>query len=241
MLNLVQIGWLTWPHKNLKLLCCFSNMFEIIVLLLNEPPANAWAWTVCRYFINNFATTISSYIINEDKWASTFSRHTCPGHNTPITEFHRWGGMLWILVPSLLHRLLLPSLWNKLIFISSLHKSFFQNYGCFFKTFVYVCVYINPISIKVGTLFKNVIKTKNWNLLNHLKFYWTDESTEKSCSAFSPTNLIVFCKYKKQPNVTPATHSKKVGTEAKQDWKGSEENKNTVLEGSTVRRLTGNR
>ena len=75
----------------------------------------------------------------------------------------------------------------------------------------------NPILVKVGTLSKNAIKTKNCNLVNHLNFYLTDKSTEKPCPVFSLTNLIVFCKYKKQQNVTPATHSKKVGTEAKQD------------------------
>ena len=36
-------------------------------------------------------------------------------------------------------------------------------------------------------------------------------------SVFSLANLIEFCKCKKQQNATPATHSKKVGTEAKQD------------------------
>ena len=54
----------------------------------------------------------------------------------------------------------------------------------------------NPISIKVGTLSKNAIETKNCNLLNHWNFYLTDKSTEKTFSVFSVTNLIVFCKYK---------------------------------------------
>ena len=34
------------------------------------------------------------------------------------------------------------------------------------------------------------------------------KSTEKTFSVFSVTNLIVFCKYKKQQNVTPATNLK---------------------------------
>ena len=65
----------------------------------------------------------------------------------------------------------------------------------------------NPISINVGNgCTKNAIKTKKCNLLNHLNIYLTDKSTEKIFSVFPLTNLIVFCKYKKQQNVTPATH-----------------------------------
>ena len=67
----------------------------------------------------------------------------------------------------------------------------------------------NSISIKVWALFKNAIKTKNCNMLNHLNFYLTDKSTEKTFSMFLLTNLTVFCKYIKQQNVTPVTHSKK--------------------------------
>ena len=55
-----------------------------------------------------------------------------------------------------------------------------------------------------------MIKTKNCNLLNHLNFYLTDKSTDKTFSVFS---IIVFCKYKKRQNVAPATHSKNVGIE----------------------------
>ena len=53
----------------------------------------------------------------------------------------------------------------------------------------------NPISIKLGTLSKNAI-IKNCNVLNHLKLYLTDKSTEKTFAGFSLTNLIVFFKYK---------------------------------------------
>ena len=35
----------------------------------------------------------------------------------------------------------------------------------------------NPIYIKVGTLSKNAIKTKDCNLLNHLNFYLADKCT----------------------------------------------------------------
>ena len=69
--------------------------------------------------------------------------------------------------------------------------------------------FTNPISIKVGTLAKNAIKTANKNVLNHFNFYITDKTTEKPFSEFPLTNLIVFCKYKKLQNVTPATHTKK--------------------------------
>ena len=43
-----------------------------------------------------------------------------------------------------------------------------------------------------------------------MNFYLTDKSTE-TFSVFSLTKQIVFFKYKKQQNMTPATHSKKVG------------------------------
>ena len=67
-------------------------------------------------------------------------------------------------------------------------------------------------------------------MLNHLNFYLTDTNirTEKKNS------IIVFCKYKKQQNVTPATHSKKVGTEATETEKVTSQ---TVLEGSTISNL----
>ena len=52
----------------------------------------------------------------------------------------------------------------------------------------------NPISIKVGTLSKNAIKTNNCNLLNHLNFYLTDKSTQKTFSLFSLSILIAFLK-----------------------------------------------
>ena len=77
----------------------------------------------------------------------------------------------------------------------------------------------NPVSIKVGTLSKNAIKTKHCNLLNQFNLYLTDKSTEKTFSVFSLTHLIVFCEYKKQQNVTPATYSKKVDTVAKKGYK----------------------
>ena len=69
-------------------------------------------------------------------------------------------------------------------------------------------------------------------MLNFWNFNWYKYRK----NIFSLTKLIVFCKYKKQNNVMPATHSKKVGTEAKQDKVTSD----IVLEGSTIISLTGN-
>ena len=51
--------------------------------------------------------------------------------------------------------------------------------------------------------------------MKSLLFYLTCYLT---FSAFSLINQIVSCKYKKQQNVMPATHSNKVGTVAKQHW-----------------------
>ena len=59
---------------------------------------------------------------------------------------------------------------------------------------------------------KNAIKTKNCNLFNHLNFYLTDKSTEKTFSVFSLTSLIVFSKCKKTTECDDT-----VGTEAKLD------------------------
>ena len=63
---------------------------------------------------------------------------------------------------------------------------------------VFSTIYPNAISLKVGTLSKNAIKTKTCNLLNHMNFYLTDKSTDKTYPVFSRTNLIVFCKYEKR-------------------------------------------
>ena len=49
----------------------------------------------------------------------------------------------------------------------------------------------NPISIKVGTLSKNAIKTKICNLFIHLNLYLTDKRTKKS-SVFSLINLVKY-------------------------------------------------
>ena len=64
-----------------------------------------------------------------------------------------------------------------------------------FKVLKQTVFMYKPISINVGTLSKNAIKTKNCNLFNHLNFHSTEESREKTFSVFSLTNLIVFCKY----------------------------------------------
>ena len=95
----------------------------------------------------------------------------------------------------------------------------------------------NPISIKVGTLSKNAIKTKNCNLLDHLNFYLTNFYLT-FFSVFSQTDLIVFSKYKKQQNATPETNSKKLG---QRQNKTEKVRSNTVLERSTISSLTGNR
>ena len=66
--------------------------------------------------------------------------------------------------------------------------------------------YTNPISIKVGTLSKNAIKTKISNLLIHFNIYLTDKRTNKRCSVFS---LSLFPKYKQIYKLMPATHTPK--------------------------------
>ena len=68
---------------------------------------------------------------------------------------------------------------------------------------------INPISIKVGTLSKNAIKTKIYNFFIQLNLYLTDKRTKKICSVFSMMNYIVFVKYKLIQKLMTATHSKK--------------------------------
>ena len=50
--------------------------------------------------------------------------------------------------------------------------------------YLYTASMLQTICIKVGTLSKNAVKTKNGNLLNYLNFYLTDKSTEKIFSVF---------------------------------------------------------
>ena len=53
----------------------------------------------------------------------------------------------------------------------------------------------NLISIKVGTLPKNAIKTKICNLLIHFNLYLTDKMTKKRVSVFSLMNLLNIDKF----------------------------------------------
>ena len=71
--------------------------------------------------------------------------------------------------------------------------------------------FTNPISIKVGTLSKNAIKTEICHLFIHFNLYLSDKRTKKIFSMFSLSNLIIFVKNKRVEKSMSATHSNKVG------------------------------
>ncbi len=73
----------------------------------------------------------------------------------------------------------------------------------------------NPNSREVGTFCKNAIKLRICDLFILFKFYLIDKSTKKRFPKFSLANVNVFCKYEQILILMAATHSKKVGTEAK--------------------------
>ncbi len=58
-------------------------------------------------------------------------------------------------------------------------------------------------------------KSRICDLLILFNFYLIDESTKKRFPKFSLTNVNLFCKHEQILFLTAATHSKKVGTEAK--------------------------
>ena len=149
MLNCVQIGWLTsWTLKNLpifsfeKLLCCFRSMFGIAV----ELTASQW---VLRFCLNLSRTgcvyTLQNKFCHCHQQVSSMTRSeplpSAAVHAQAITppppcladEVLCFGSLA---VPSLFHTLLWPSLWDKLTFISSVHKTAFQNCGFSFNYYL---------------------------------------------------------------------------------------------------------
>ncbi len=72
-----------------------------------------------------------------------------------------------------------------------------------------------PIPGKLGHFVKCKNKSRICDLLILFNFYLIDKCTKKRFPKFSLTNVNVFCKYEQILFLTAATHSKKIGTEAK--------------------------
>ncbi len=87
-----------------------------------------------KHFRIHPAAFVSSHIINKYKRTSSTGSHTCPRHDTTTTMLHWWGGMLRIMSSSFPSPYSsLPSLWYKLILVSSVHRMLFQNCEGFFR------------------------------------------------------------------------------------------------------------
>ncbi len=141
MLNRIQVRWLTWPLHNSPLLpfknslvafaVCFGSLSICTVKrrpMSSEAFGWIWADNMPETLQNSSCCFCQHHIINKYKRTSSTGSHTCPRHDTTTTMLHWWGGILgsWA-VPFLLHTLLFPSLWYKLILVSSVHRMLFQN------------------------------------------------------------------------------------------------------------------
>ncbi len=129
-----------FPFKNslVAFAVCFGSL-SICTVKRRPMSSEAFGWI----WADNIARNTSEFIllllsavtssINTRETSSTGS-HTCPRHDTTTTMLHWWGGMLRIMSSSfLLHTLLFPSLWYKLILVSSVHRMLFQNCEGFFR------------------------------------------------------------------------------------------------------------
>ncbi len=149
MLNRIQVRWLTWPLHNSPLLFPFKNSLvafavcfgSLSICTVKRRPMSSeafgWIWA------DNIARNTSEFIllllsavtssINTREPVHTGS-HTCPRHDTTPPCFTDEVVCLgsWA-VPFLLHTLLFPSLWYKLILVSSVHRMLFQNCEGFFR------------------------------------------------------------------------------------------------------------
>ncbi len=140
MLNRIQVRWLTWPLHNSPLLSlqkllvafavCFGSL-SICTVKRRPMSSEAFGWIWADNIARNTSEFIlllfvSSHIINKYKRTSSTGSHTCPRHDTTTTMLPDEVVCLgsWA-VPFLLHTLLFPSLWYKLILVSSVHRMLF--------------------------------------------------------------------------------------------------------------------
>ncbi len=122
-----------FPFKNslVAFAVCFGSL-SICTVKRRPMSSEAFGWI----WADNIARNTSEFILlllsavtsSINKRTSSTGSHTCPRHDTTTTMLHWWGSMLgsWA-VPFLLHTLLFPSLWYKLILVSSVHRMLFQN------------------------------------------------------------------------------------------------------------------
>ncbi len=148
MLNRIQVRWLTWPLHNSplislqKLFGCFCSMLWVIVHLHCEAPSNEF-WSIWLIWADNIARNTSEFIL---LLLSAVTSSINTREPVPLAAIHAHAMTLpppcftdevvclgsWA-VPFLLHTLLFPSLWYKLILVSSVHRMLFQNCEGFFR------------------------------------------------------------------------------------------------------------
>ncbi len=148
MLNRIQVRWLTWPLHNSPLLSlqklfgCFCSMLgSLSICTVKRRPMSSeafgWIWA------DNIARNTSEFIL---LLLSAVTSSINTREPVPLAAIHAHAMTLpppcftdevvclgsWA-VPFLLHTLLFPSLWYKLILVSSVHRMLFQNCEGFFR------------------------------------------------------------------------------------------------------------
>ncbi len=148
MLNRIQVRWLTWPLHNSPLLSlqnslvafavCFGSL-SICTVKRRPMSSEAFGWI----WADNIARNTSEFIL---LLLSAVTSSINTREPVPLAAIHAHAMTLpppcftdevvclgsWA-VPFLLHTLLFPSLWYKLILVSSVHRMLFQNCEGFFR------------------------------------------------------------------------------------------------------------
>ncbi len=148
MLNWIQVRWLTWPLHNSPLLSlqnslvafavCFGSL-SICTVKRRPMSSEAFGWI----WADNIARNTSEFIL---LLLSAVTSSINTREPVPLAAIHAHAMTLpppcftdevvclgsWA-VPFLLHTLLFPSLWYKLILVSSVHRMLFQNGEGFFR------------------------------------------------------------------------------------------------------------
>ncbi len=148
MLNRIQVRWLTWPLHNSPLLSlqklfgCFCSMLgSLSICTVKRRPKSSeafgWIWAdniarnTSEFILLLLSAVTSSINTREPVTLAAIHAHAMtlppPCFTDEVVCLGSWA------VPFLLHTLLFPSLWYKLILVSSVHRMLFQNCEGFFR------------------------------------------------------------------------------------------------------------